>query len=196
VEGLGDIVDVHGVETGDGDTTVHSHIDGVVLAKLINLVLVQSSEREHANLTGDVAPIMLIAQLCELATETDSHLLHTARHVAQVLVPHGCQLGVAEDDVDDTSTVNGRVGVDGSGNLLDAAHGNVLLSLTSTNRGEAASALTVKTKVLGERLEEHDVVGVLLEQLQGVAVLLEVAGGESLVGAIEGGEKLLSLNNL
>lgn len=143
-----------------------------------------------------MAPIVLIAQFSELAAETDAHLLHAAGHVTQVLVPHGGQLGVTKDDINDTSAVNGRVGVDGSSNLLNAAHCNVLLSLATANCREAASALTVKTKILGERLEEHDVVGVLLEELQGVAILLEVARGESLVGAIEGGEKLLSLNNL
>ena len=90
-------------------------------------------------------------------------------------MPHGGQLGVAEDDINDAGTVNRRVGVDGSGNLFDAAHHNVLLSLATANCREAAGTLTVKTEILGERLEEHDVVGVLLEQLQGVAVLLEVA---------------------
>jgi len=43
-------------------------------------------------------------------------------------VPHGGQLGITEDDVDDTSTVEGRVRVDWAGDLLDARVDDLFLS--------------------------------------------------------------------
>jgi len=111
-------------------------------------------------------------------------------------MPHGGESLVTKDDVDNTGSVHGRVGVDGSSDLLDAAHDNLLFSLGVGDDRVGTSTLTVETEVLGERLEEHDVVGVLLEESKGVGVLLEVTTGESLVGRVEGGEKLLSLDDL
>lgn len=110
-------------------------------------------------------------------------------------MPHCGKLGVAKDDVDDAGTVNGWVGVDGSSNLLDAAHNDLLLGLTAADGRVATGTLTVETEVLGERLEEHDIVGMLSEQLQRVAVLLEITRGESLVGTIESREELLALDD-
>ena len=78
MEGIRNVVEVLCVEAGDGNTTVHCHVDGVVLAELVNHVFVQSSECEHADLIGDVAPIVLISHLFELAAETNAHVLHTA----------------------------------------------------------------------------------------------------------------------
>ena len=188
MERVCDVVEVLRVETGDGNTAVHGHVDGILFAELVDLVLVQASEGEHANLVGDVAPIVLIAHLFQLVAEAVAHVVHAAGHVAQILVPHGGELRVAQDYIDDAGAVNGWVRVDRSGDLLDAAHHDVLLSLTSADSGETAGTLAVKTEVLGEGLEEHDVVGVLLEQLQGVAILFKIAGGETLIGAVEGGK--------
>jgi len=196
VESVSDVVQVLSVQTGDGDTAIHSHVNGVLFAELVNLVLVQAGEGEHANLVGNVAPVVLVADGGQLVAEAVAHFLHAARHVSQVLVPHGGELGVTEDDIDNAGTVNGRVRVDGPGNLLDTAHDNFLLSFTATDGGVTSSTLTVEAKVLGERLEEHNVVSVLLEQLEGEAILLEVAGGKALISAIKGREELLSLDNL
>ena len=76
-------------------------------------------------------------------------------------MPHRGELGVSEDDIHNASTMNRRVRVDRSSDLLDTAHHNFLLLLASGNHGVAASTLTVQAEVLGEGLEEHHVVGVL-----------------------------------
>jgi hypothetical protein len=110
-------------------------------------------------------------------------------------VPHLGELFISENDVDNSSTVNRRVGVDGSGDLLDARVDDVSLSLGSSNNREASSSLTVDTEVLGIRLEEHDVVSVFLEESEGVGISLEVTGGKTLVSGIETGEKVLSLDD-
>jgi len=110
-------------------------------------------------------------------------------------VPHLLELGVTENNVDNSSSVNWGVGVDGSGDLLNARVDDVSLSGVSSNDGEETGSLSVDTEVLGERLEEHDVVGVLLEESEGVGISLEITGGEALVSGIETGEEVLSLNN-
>lgn len=150
MEGLGDVGEVLGVQTGDRDTSVHSHVDGVVLTELVNHILVKSSEGEHANLVGDMGPVVLVTELLEGVDETVTHLLHAAGHVSQVLVPHGGEGLVTEDDVDDTGTVHGRVRVDWAGNLLDAAHNDILLGGRAGDHGVATGTLTVETEVLGE----------------------------------------------
>ena len=133
VEGIRDIVEVTGVETSDGNTAVHCHVDGVLLTELVDLVLVQASEGEHANLVGDVTPVVLVAEFGELVAETMTHFMHAAGHITKVLMPHGCELCVSENDVDNMGAVDGRVGVDWSSNLLNSAHDNILLSLAAAD---------------------------------------------------------------
>jgi len=196
VEALSDVVDVFGVETSDGDTSIHSHVDSVFFTEFVDHLGVEASEGEHANLACDVSPIVLVSECGKLLDKGSTHLSHTAGHVSQVLVPHGGQLFVSKDNINDTSTVDGRVGVDWSGNLLYAGKNDILLRLASGNNGDATSTLTIETKVLGERLEEHDVVGMLLEKLERVAIFLEITTGETLIGRVESGEQLFALNNL
>ena len=111
-------------------------------------------------------------------------------------MPHGGELLITENGIDDTGTVDRRVGIDRARDLLDAAHDNILLSLALSDNREATSTLTIKTEVLGERLEEHDIVGVLLEEFEGIAVTLEITGGEALVSGVESREQLLALDDL
>lgn len=196
VESISNVVQVLGVETSDGDAAVHRHVNGVLFAELVHLVLVQAGEGEHANLVGNMAPVVLVAQFGHVVDEAVAHFIHAAGHVSQVLVPHAGELGVTKDDVDNAGTVNGRVRVDGPGNLLDTAHDNFFLSFAATDGGVASSSLTIEAEVLCERLKEHDVVSVLLEQFEGVAIFLEVAGGKALISAVKSREELLSLDNL
>ena len=78
VEVLGDIAEVLGVETSDGDTTVHCHVDVMLFTKFVNLILVETSVSKHANLVGDVAPVVLVAQILQLLDKALAHVLHTA----------------------------------------------------------------------------------------------------------------------
>jgi len=195
VEGVGAVFDVAGVEAGDGDSSVHGHVDGVLLSELVDHVMVEAGEGEHADLRGDVIPVVLGASGLESRLEGSSHQSHSIGHDDEVLLPHGGELFVSEDDVDNSSSVNWGVGVDGSSDLLDARVDGVTLGLRSSDDGEGSGSLSVDTEVLGERLEEHDVVSVLLEESEGVGISLEVTGGEALVSGIETGEKVLSLDD-
>jgi len=195
VEGTSNVVDVVGVEASNGDSSVHGHVDGVLLSKLVDHVLAESGEGEHTNLRDNVIPVVLISEGGEASVEGSSHLSHSVGHEDEVGVPHLLELGVTEDNVDNSSSVNWGVGVDGSGDLLNARVDDVSLSGVSSDDGEETGSLSVDTEVLGERLEEHDVVGVLLEESEGVGISLEITGGEALVSGIETGEEVLSLNN-
>jgi hypothetical protein len=169
------------VEASDGDSSVHGHVDGVLLSELVDHVLVESGEGEHTNLRDNVIPVVLVSEGGEAGVEGSSHLSHSVGHEDEVGVPHLLELGVTEDDVDNSGSVNWGVGVDGSGDLLDSGVNDVSLGGGSSDDGEKTGSLSVDTEVLGEGLEEHDVVGVLLEESEGVGISLEVTGGEALV---------------
>jgi hypothetical protein len=107
---------------------------------------------------------MFVAKVLELLDKSSSHFLHAGRHHNKIVVPHLRQVWIAEDDVNNSGSLNWRVGVDWSCDLLDARHDNILLSLVTTDDTEATSSLTVETEVLGERLEEHNVVSMFSEE--------------------------------
>jgi hypothetical protein len=111
-------------------------------------------------------------------------------------MPHRGELGVSEDDVDNAGTMNRRVGVDRSSDLLDAAHHDGFLLFASSDHRVATSTLTVEAKVLGEGLEEHHVVAVLREELKREAILFEVTAGKALISTVECSEELLALDDL
>lgn len=195
MERTSNVVDVVGVESGDGDSSVHGHVDGVLLSELGDHVLVEAGEGEHTDLRGNVIPVVLVAKGSEAVLESRSHGSHSVGHEDEVLVPHGFELRVSEDDVDNSSSVNRGVRVDGSSDLLDARVDDVLLGSVSSDDREETGSLSVDTEVLGERLEEHNVVSVLLEESEGVGISLEVTRGKTLVSGIETGEKVLSLDD-
>ena len=111
-------------------------------------------------------------------------------------MPHRGELRVSKDDVDDARTMNRRVRVDRSCNLLDAAHHDGFLLRASADHRVAASTLTVEAEVLGKGLEKHYVVSVLREELKGEAILFEVTASKALISTIECSEELLALDDL
>ena len=196
MEAFSNILEVTSVESSNGNAAVHGHVDGPLFAELVNHIGVEAGVSEHTNLAGNVVPVVLIAHVLKSLLKTSAHLLHATRHVFQVLVPHSGKLGVGKNDVDDTGSVNGRVGVDGASDLLEAGHNNILLGFGVSHKGKAASAFTVNTEVLGKGLEQHKVVGIFSEKLKRVGVLFKITRGESLISGIEASHKLLGLNNV
>jgi len=195
VESSSNVLQVVGVETSNGNTAIHGHVNGVLLTDLVDLVLVESSESEHTNLAGNVIPVVFVSESDESGLQANSHVVHAGGHEAEVSVPHFGELLISEDDVDNAGSMDGRVGVDRSGNLLDARVDDVTLSLAAADNGEESGTLTIETEVLGKRLEEHDVVGVLLEQVKGVGIFGKISTSKALVSTIETAEKLLSLDD-
>jgi len=167
----------------------------VLFAEAVDLGLAHAGVGKHSNLIGDVAPVVNTTCVLKLLNEASSHVGHSSGHVSEVLVPAGGEVLVSEDDVDDSGSVEGRVGVHRSGEgLQSSADGSGFLGAASKDT-EVSSSLTVKSEVLGERLEEDESVGVLGEESDGVSVLFEVSTGEALVGAIHADHVVLSLDH-
>jgi len=61
VESLSDVIEVARVKSSDRNTTVGCHVNGVFLAKFVNLLFVQAGVSEHSNLVDHVLPIVLTA---------------------------------------------------------------------------------------------------------------------------------------
>lgn len=75
------VVNVVGVESRNRDSSVTRHVDVVVTLQLFDLVGAESGVGEHANLTGDVAPIVSAAVLGQLLHQTRAHINDSSRHV-------------------------------------------------------------------------------------------------------------------
>jgi len=84
VEGTSNVVDVVGVEASNGDSSVHGHVDGVLLSELGDHIFAESSEGEHTNLRDNVIPVVLISEGGEAGVEGSSHLSHSGGHEDEV----------------------------------------------------------------------------------------------------------------
>ena len=78
VEGCGNVVKISGVETGDRDTSVSSHVDGVFLSDLGHLFLAKAGVGEHADLACHVTPVVLISEIFKFLFKTFPHSFHAA----------------------------------------------------------------------------------------------------------------------
>lgn len=68
--------------------------------------------------------------------------------------------------------------------------------LGSGHKREGSYSLSIKTEVLGERLNHHHLEAVFQEDLHGFGIFGQVTGGVSLIGRVKEREKLLLLENL
>jgi hypothetical protein len=56
VESLGDVSNVASVKAGNREAFISSHVNGILLASLINHLLVQAGESEHVDLVNKMLP--------------------------------------------------------------------------------------------------------------------------------------------
>jgi hypothetical protein len=90
---------------------------------------------------------MFTAEVFKVLHKAVTHLNNTARHQLEVFVPHLGELFISEDNVNDSSTVNGRVRVKGSCECLDARHSNFFFSWIGSDDTDTANTFTVETEV-------------------------------------------------
>lgn len=196
MESLGNVLHVVGVESGNGDTAVHGEVDVVLLDASLDLSLGEASVGEHTDLAGDVRPVAGASSLLQVLDESLTHVNDAVGHSSALLVPLGLQLGITQDGLDDASTVERRVGPEGTGGGLQLGSHALLLLLGGADHGGSSATLSVETEVLGEGLGKADLVAISDELADGEGVSLHITGGEALVGAIEDHTAVVSLDGL
>lgn len=153
--------------------------------QLIHLLGGETSVREHANLAGNMRPVVLRAELLQVVLEQGTHLDDAVGHALDLSQPLLIELWVVQDLSRDASTVDGGVRVEGADQDLDLRVHTLLLLGRLADNGESTSTLTVETHVLGERLGQARVVALLNKVAQREGVLVGVTASEALVGHIE-----------
>lgn len=133
MERLSNVVEILSVEAANRDSAVCSHVNSVLVAELLYHLLLEASVCKHTNLVDNVLPAVLAATLDKFVVETLSHVKHAARHDLELSVPLLHKFRVLEDDVDQASSMNGRVGPDGAGDLLQSRHDDLGLGLATSD---------------------------------------------------------------
>ena len=196
MERLGNVIHVLGVESSNGDTTVHGQIDVELLNAALDLLLGQTSVGEHANLAGDVRPVAGGSGLLQAIDQSLTHGNDSVSHSSALLVPLSLQLGIAQDGLDNASSVQRRVRPQSTSSDLQLREHTLLLLLAGAHHGGSSATLSVETEVLGEGLGKADLVTLLHEQTDGVSITLHISRGEALVSAIEDNSAAGSLHRI
>lgn len=144
-DSLGQAADVVAGDTSNGDTAVLGGVDGVLLGQLLHLLGVQASVGEHADLAGDVGPVVLGAELLEVLLEEGTHGDDSVGHALDLAQPLLVQLGVAEDLGGNAGAVDGGVGVQRADEDLQLRVDTLLLLSVGGGDGEGTDTLTVET---------------------------------------------------
>jgi hypothetical protein len=116
-----------------------------LLGENIHLLGLQTSVGEHANLAGDVGPVVLAAKLLEVLAEQGAHLNDAVSHALDLTEPLLVELGVVHDGGGNAGTVDGRVGVEGTDQDLDLRLDALLLLSVLADERESTNTLTVET---------------------------------------------------
>jgi len=156
----------------------------------------QTSEREHTDLSGNMAPVTLGSKSLDGSSKLGTHVSHTVGDGNELLEPLLTVLGVVEDGSSNAGTVLGRRRVVASDDDLDLAHDTAGSSLVLADEVEGTSSLTIETHDLGERLSDDHLESLIEEVTETVTILIEATTGESLVGGIEEGVEVVLLANL
>lgn len=185
----------------------------MLLGQCIHLLRLETSVSEHADLAGDVAPVVLATELLEVLLEESTHGDNAVSHALNLAQPLLVELGVVQDGGSNTGTVDRRVGVERADQDLDLRVDTLLLFGVGADNGEGANTLTVETlgnvsmrkslysfkttdHVLGETLAEGNLVTLLDEVADGEGILVSVSTGEALVGHVEEGVVTILLDDI
>jgi hypothetical protein len=144
-DGLSQVVDVVAGDTGNRDSAVLGEVDGVLFGQLLNLLRLETGVGEHADLVGDVGPVVLGAERLELATEELAHGNDAVSHLLNLTLPLGVQLGVVEDLGGKAGTVDRGVGVQRADENLELRVNALDLLGVLADDGEGTDTLTVET---------------------------------------------------
>ena len=117
----------------------------MLLSKRRHLLGREAGVGEHADLAGDVGPVVLGAELLKVVLEERTHLDDAVGHALDLTKPLLVQLGVVEDLGSDACTVHGGVGVERAHDDLDLRVDALRLGGVFADNGEGAGTLAVET---------------------------------------------------
>mmetsp|Transcript_50735 Transcript_50735/g.58172 ORF Transcript_50735/g.58172 Transcript_50735/m.58172 type:complete len:275 (-) Transcript_50735:375-1199(-) len=141
-------------------------------------------------------PVVSRTSVFNSGFQSGSHGGHTSRHTFNFLIPQSKQFFITNDGVDNSGSVNGRIGIHKSGNetgmSLDLGS---FLGITSEET-QATNSLTIETEVFSERLR-HDQGNIIGNKgSHGISIVVGITSGESLVSVIEQDKVFLLLDHL
>jgi len=73
MEGLSNSLHIVGVKSGNGNSTISSHVNGMIIFKSVNLIGGESGISEHTNLAGNVLPVMSRSSGLQATSKSLSH---------------------------------------------------------------------------------------------------------------------------
>ena len=114
-------------------------------SEFIHLLRIQARICEHTNLGGDVAPVVLAAELLKVLLEERTHGDDAVGHVLDLAKPLLVQRGVVQDLGSNTGTVNRGVRVERSHEDLDLRINTLLLVGGLADDGEGTNTLAVES---------------------------------------------------
>jgi hypothetical protein len=125
----------------------------VLLGQSIHLLGLETSKGEHADLAGNVAPVLLATELLEVLLEESTHGDDAVSHTLDFTEPLLVELRVVEDGRGHTGSVDWRVRVERANQNLDLRVDTLLFLGVGADDREGTNTLTVQT--LGELVSIH-----------------------------------------
>lgn len=144
-DSLSQTTDVGAGDTRHGDTSILGRVHGVLLSQPVHLLGRHASVGEHADLRGDVAPVVLAAELLEVVLEEGAHGDDAVGHALDLAEPLLVEGRVAEDLGGDSGAVDGRVGDHGADDDLELGVDALDFLGVGTDEGEGTDTLTIET---------------------------------------------------
>ena len=185
MNGTGNILDVAIIQTSQRNASISRQKDAVLARQLIAHVGIHPRKGKHANLSGNMRPVMGTSGLLELLYQQCSHGLDAVGHRLAFAVVLIGQTGIVQNGLDDVGTVNMRAGVHGSDDESKLTEHGLLLFGAVGHDTEGTGTLSVETKVLGKGLSKSHVVSIFYKQAQSGGIGLGITGGKALVGRVK-----------
>jgi hypothetical protein len=147
VDRLGQATNISAGNTRNGDASVPGGINGELLGQAVHFFRGHASVGEHANLAGDMGPVVLGAKLLQVLLEEGAHADDAVSHALDLTKPLLVELGVVEDLYGDAGTVDGRVRVHRTDKDLELGVDALLLSGVGTDQGEGTDTLAIQALI-------------------------------------------------
>ena len=185
MDGVGQVGVVLGRDAGDGDAAVLGQVDGELLGETLNLLLVEAGEAEHADLVGDVLPVVNRALLSQVLHQAAAHCDDSVGHALHLAQPQGVELGCVEHLGGDLGAVSWRIRVHAANGDAQLAEHTLDVVLVRQDEGESTDTLTVQAHVLRERLRDDVLVAILGEETSGICVPVGITAAKALIGRVQ-----------